>query len=105
METHLNILTQLYKQYLKQRPYKTILGGDITSIKQPSNKIIKRMIKFYWVDINDFNISNFTVDNNPFNLVLEYMEKAEYVSNRDKYLNDFYKQVTRLWFKRELDIK
>ena len=100
MDKHLDILTELYKQYLKQRPYKDILGGDITDINQPSNRIIKCMIKFYWVGISDF-----TVDKKAWNLVLEYMEKAEHVSNRDKYLNDFYKQVTRIWFKRELDIK
>jgi hypothetical protein len=100
MDKHLNILTELYKQYLKQRPYKTILGGDITSIKQPSNKIIKRMIKFYWV-----GLGYFTVDDKPFSLVFEYMEKAEYVDDRNKFLNDFYKQATRIWFKRELDIK
>ena len=95
MNKHLDILTKLYKQYLKQRPYKATLGQDITDIKQPSSKIIKRMIKFYWVGISDF-----TVDGRLFNLVLEYMEKTEYVSNRDKYLNDFYKQVTRICVKR-----
>lgn len=95
MNKHLNILTKLYKQYLKQRPYKATLGQDITYTKQPSNRIIERMIKLYWV-----GITNFTVDGRPFNLVLEYMEKAEYVSNRDKYLNDFYKQVARIWVKR-----
>ncbi len=95
MNKHLNILTKLYKQYLKQRPHKTTLGQDITYTKQPSSRIIKRMIKLYWV-----GIANFTVDGRPFNLVLEYMEKTEYVSNRDKYLNDFYKQVARIWVKR-----
>ena len=100
MNKHLDILINLYKQYLKQRPYKATLGQDITYTKQPSSRIIKRMIKFYWVGISDFK-----VDKKAWNLVLEYMEKAEHVSNRDKYLNDFYKQVTRIWFKRELDIK
>lgn len=95
MDKHLDILTKLYKQYLKQRPYKATLGGDITFIKQPSNRIIKCMIKLYWVGISDFK-----VDGRSFNLVLEYMETAEYVSNRDKYLNDFYKQVARIWVKR-----
>ena len=95
MNKHLEILINLYKQYLKQRPYKATLGGDITDIKQPSSKTIKRMIKLYWV-----GIANFTVDGRPFNLVLEYMEKTEYVSNRDKYLNDFYKQVAHIWAKR-----
>ena len=95
MDKHLDILTELYKQYLKQRPYKATLGQDITYTKQPSSKIIKRMIKLYWVGISDF-----TVDDKPFSLVFEYMEKAEYVSNRDKYLNDFYKQVKRIWVKR-----
>ena len=95
MNKHLDILINLYKQYLKQRPYKATLGQDITYTKQPSNRIIKRMIKLYWVGLADF-----TVDKKVWNLVLEYMEKAEYVSNRDKYLNDFYKQVARIWVKR-----
>lgn len=95
MDKHLDILTKLYKQYLKQRPYKAMLGGDITDIKQPSSKIIKRMIKLYWVVI-----ANFIVDGRRHNLILEYMEKTEYMSNRDKYLNDFYKQVARIWVKR-----
>ena len=95
MGKHVDILIKLYKQYLKQRPYKATLGQDITFIKQPSSKIIKRMIKLYWVGISDFK-----VDKKVWNLVLEYMEKAEYVSNRDKYLNDFYKQVARIWVKR-----
>ena len=76
MNKHLNILTELYKQYLKQRPYKATLGQDITYTKQPSNRIIERMIKFYWVGISDFK-----VDKKAWNLVLEYMEKAEHVSN------------------------
>ena len=86
MDKHLDILTKLYKQYLKRNNDNTLL---------PSNRIIKRMIKFYWVGISDFK-----VDKKAWNLVLEYMEKAEYVSNRDKYLNDFYKQVARIWVKR-----
>ena len=52
MNKHINLLTKLYKQYLKQRPYKATLGQDITYTKQPSNRIIERMIKFYWVLVN-----------------------------------------------------
>ena len=95
MGKHIDILTKLYKQYLKQRPYKATLGQDITYTKQPSSKIIKRMIKLYWVGISDFK-----VDGRLFNLILEYMEKTEYVSNRDKYLNDFNEAIMRRWVKR-----
>ena len=91
MDKHLDILTKLYKQYLKRNNDNTLL---------PSSKIIKYMIKLYWMGISDF-----TVDKKMWNLILEYMKKVERMGNRDKYLNNFSERITHIWGKRELDIK